>query len=117
MQTKRESRPARKHGNINLRRIELGKLISSILIANRGEIAVRVIRACKEMKSNQSLLFRRRLESKHVKSAERHTISVSAPNKSYLNIDRIIEIAISAGAEAIHPDMDSFLKMKLLQQK
>ena len=44
------------------------------------------------------------LSSKHVKSAdEAYYLGPPAPNKSYLNIDRIIEIAVSAGAEAIHP--------------
>lgn len=83
----------------------MGKLISSILIANRGEIALRVIRACKEMKIKSIALYSDEdLRSKHVKSAdEAYYLGPPAPTKSYLNIDRIIEIAVSAGAEAIHP--------------
>ncbi|MGE5821103.1 MAG: biotin carboxylase N-terminal domain-containing protein, partial [Nitrososphaerota archaeon] len=49
----------------------MGKLISSILIANRGEIALRVIRACKEMKIKSIALYSDEdLRSKHVKSAD-----------------------------------------------
>ena len=96
----------------------MGKLISSILIANRGEIALRVIRACKEMKIKSIALYSDEdLRSKHVKSAdEAYYLGPPAPTKSYLNIDKIIEIAESAGAEAIHPGMDFFPKMRPLQQ-
>ena len=83
----------------------MGKLISSVLIANRGEIAVRVIRACKELDIKSIALYSDEdLRSKHVKSAdEAYYLGPPAPTKSYLNIDKIIEIAESAGAEAIHP--------------
>ena len=83
----------------------MGKLISSVLIANRGEIAVRVIRACKELDIKSIALYSDEdLRSKHVKSAdEAYYLGPPAPTKSYLNLDKIIEIAESAGAEAIHP--------------
>ena len=83
----------------------MGKLISSIMIANRGEIALRVIRACKELQIKSIALYSDEdLKSKHVKSAdEAYYIGPAAPTKSYLNIDKIIEIAESAGAEAVHP--------------
>src|SRR6266498_5818304 len=83
----------------------MGKLISSVLIANRGEIALRVIRACKELDIKSIALYSDEdLRSKHVKSAdEAYYLGPPAPTKSYLNIDKIIEIAESAGAEAIHP--------------
>jgi len=83
----------------------MGKLISSVLIANRGEIALRVIRACKELNIKSIALYSDEdLRSKHVKSAdEAYYLGPPAPTKSYLNIDKIIEIAESAGAEAIHP--------------
>lgn len=83
----------------------MGKLISSVLIANRGEIALRVIRACKELEIKSIALYSDEdLRSKHVKSAdEAYYLGPPAPTKSYLNIDKIIEIAESAGAEAIHP--------------
>jgi acetyl-CoA/propionyl-CoA carboxylase len=83
----------------------MGKLISSIMIANRGEIALRVIRACKELQIKSIALYSDEdLKSKHVKSAdEAYYIGPAAPTKSYLNIDKIIEIAENAGAEAVHP--------------
>ena len=83
----------------------MGKLISSIMIANRGEIALRVIRACKELQIKSIALYSDEdLKSKHVKSAdEAYYIGPAAPTKSYLNIDKIIEIAESSGAEAVHP--------------
>jgi len=83
----------------------MAKLISSVLIANRGEIALRVIRACKELEIKSIALYSDEdLRSKHVKSAdEAYYLGPPAPTKSYLNIDKIIEIAESAGAEAIHP--------------
>lgn len=83
----------------------MGKQISSIMIANRGEIALRVIRACKELQIKSIALYSDEdLKSKHVKSAdEAYYIGPAAPTKSYLNIDKIIEIAESAGAEAVHP--------------
>ena len=83
----------------------MGKLISNVLIANRGEIALRVIRACKELEIKSIALYSDEdLRSKHVKSAdEAYYLGPPAPSKSYLNMDKIIEIAESAGAEAIHP--------------
>ena len=83
----------------------MGKLISNVLIANRGEIALRVIRACKELEIKSIALYSDEdLRSKHVKSAdEAYYLGPPAPTKSYLNIEKIIEIAESAGAEAIHP--------------
>ncbi len=83
----------------------MGKLISSILIANRGEIALRVIRACKELKIKSIALYSDEdLRSKHVKSAdEAYYLGPPPPTKSYLNIEKIIEIAEVSGAEAIHP--------------
>jgi acetyl-CoA/propionyl-CoA carboxylase len=83
----------------------MGKIISSVLIANRGEIALRVIRACKELKIKSIALYSDEdLRSKHVKSAdEAYYLGPPAPTKSYLNMDKIIEIAESAGVEAIHP--------------
>ena len=75
----------------------MGKLISSILIANRGEIALRVIRACKELRIKSIALYSDEdLKSKHVKSAdEAYYLGPPAPAKSYLNIEKIIEIAES----------------------
>jgi acetyl-CoA carboxylase biotin carboxylase subunit len=76
-----------------------------ILIANRGEIAVRIIRACHEVGIRTVAVYsdadRAALHVRYAHEA-RH-IGPSEPAASYLNIDRIIEVAKSSGAEAIHP--------------
>lgn len=76
-----------------------------ILIANRGEIALRVIRACKQMGIESVAVFSDAdKESLHVKSAD-HAIHIgpALSRKSYLNQERIIEAAKEAKADAIHP--------------
>jgi acetyl-CoA carboxylase, biotin carboxylase subunit len=76
-----------------------------ILIANRGEIAVRVIRACKEMGIATIAVFSDAdKESLHVKYADDAVnIGPALSYKSYLNIDNIIKAAIDKKADAIHP--------------
>jgi acetyl-CoA carboxylase biotin carboxylase subunit len=79
--------------------------VHKILIANRGEIAVRIIRACREMQLSPVAVYsecdRRAL---HVRYAdEAYLIGPSAPRESYLRIDRIIDAATRAGADAVHP--------------
>ena len=79
--------------------------ISSILIANRGEIALRVIRACKELGIKSiSVYSDEDNRSIHVKRAdESYRLGPAQAFESYLRIDKIIEIARSAGVDAIHP--------------
>ena len=79
--------------------------ISSILIANRGEIALRVIRACKDLGIKSiSVYSDEDNRSIHVKRAdESYRLGPAQASESYLCIDKIIEIAKSAGADAIHP--------------
>src|SRR5579884_3224602 len=83
----------------------MSKKISSILIANRGEIALRVIRACRELGIKSVSIFSDEdTNSLHVKrSTETYYVGPASPSKSYLNMDKIIEIAISCGVDAIHP--------------
>ena len=80
-------------------------MFKKILIANRGEIAVRIIRACKEMGiSTVAVYSEADSESLHVHYAdEAICIGPAAPNKSYLNIKSIISAALVTGADAIHP--------------
>ena len=79
--------------------------ISSILIANRGEIALRVIRACKELGIKSiSVYSDEDARSIHVKRAdESYRLGPAQAFESYLRIDKLIEIARATGVDAIHP--------------
>lgn len=81
------------------------KYFEKILIANRGEIAIRVMRACRELGIDTVAIY---------SDADRNSLFVhyadeafpvgpAPPSKSYLNKDRIVSVAKKAGAEAIHP--------------
>jgi len=85
-------------------KLEMSK-ISSILIANRGEIALRVIRACKDLGIKSiSVYSDEDVRSIHVKRAdESYRLGPAQASESYLRIDKIIEVAKSSGADAIHP--------------
>ncbi|WP_457591624.1 acetyl-CoA carboxylase biotin carboxylase subunit [Geoglobus sp.] len=80
-------------------------MFRKILIANRGEIAVRVMRACKELGIRTvavySLADKRAFH--RVYADECYCIGDPEPAKSYLNMDVILEVAKKSGAEAIHP--------------
>jgi acetyl-CoA carboxylase biotin carboxylase subunit len=80
-------------------------VFKKILIANRGEIAVRVIRAAKEMEIKTVAVYSEAdQDALHVKIAdESFCIGPAAPNQSYLNIPTIISVAEVSGADAIHP--------------
>ena len=80
-------------------------MIKKVLVANRGEIAIRVMRSCREMGIASVAVFSEADRSSlHVRYAdEAHFIGPSPSNESYLVIDKIIEAAKDAGADAIHP--------------
>jgi len=80
-------------------------VFSKILIANRGEIALRIIRACKEMGVATVAVFSTADEnSLHVSLADESIcIGPAAVTDSYLNISAILSAAVLTGAEAIHP--------------
>ncbi|MBQ2678080.1 MAG: ATP-grasp domain-containing protein [Firmicutes bacterium] len=80
-------------------------MFSKILIANRGEIAVRIIRACKEMGIDTVAVYSEAdADALHVALAdESYCIGPDLPADSYLNEERIISTALATGAQAIHP--------------
>ena len=85
-------------------------MFKRILIANRGEIAVRVIRACRDLGIESVAVFSDADRTAlHVRSAD-YAVGVGpAPaRESYLNIDRILEAAKATGAEAVHPGYGFF---------
>ena len=80
-------------------------MFSKVLIANRGEIAVRVIRACREMGiATVAVYSQADAQSAHVRLADQAVCIGPGPAKeSYLNIANIVSAATITGAEAIHP--------------
>ncbi|MCK9278288.1 MAG: ATP-grasp domain-containing protein, partial [Methanoculleus sp.] len=81
------------------------KYFDKILIANRGEVAIRVMRACRELDIDTVAIYSEPDKNAlHVKYAdEAFCVGEAHPSKSYLNKERICDIARKSGAEAIHP--------------
>ncbi|HEX9318408.1 MAG TPA: biotin carboxylase N-terminal domain-containing protein, partial [Nitrososphaeraceae archaeon] len=79
--------------------------ISAMLIANRGEIALRVIRACRQLGIKSIAVYSDEDErSVHVKKADAaYHIGPASAVKSYLDMDKIMEVAKKEGVDAIHP--------------
>jgi acetyl-CoA carboxylase, biotin carboxylase subunit len=80
-------------------------MIKKLLIANRGEIAVRIIRACREMGIESVAVFSEAdREALHVQLAdEAYCIGPKLSKESYLNVTNIISVAKLTGCDAIHP--------------
>ncbi|MGH7380271.1 MAG: acetyl-CoA carboxylase biotin carboxylase subunit [Candidatus Methylomirabilales bacterium] len=80
-------------------------MFQKILIANRGEIAVRIIRACRELGIRTVAVFSEAdRAASHVRLADQaYAIGPAPSSESYLRIDRILEAARQSGSEAIHP--------------
>ncbi|MCB2155271.1 acetyl-CoA carboxylase biotin carboxylase subunit [bacterium] len=81
------------------------RTIRKVLIANRGEIAIRILRACSEMGIRSVAVFSDiDRGSMHVEFAdEAYCIGEAIPARSYLNIAAILDVAKKSGADAIHP--------------
>ncbi len=80
-------------------------MIEKVLIANRGEIALRVIRTCKALGIKTVAVYSDEdTNSLHVKQAsEAYHIGEAAPAKSYLNQEKILDVMLSSGTDAVHP--------------
>jgi len=80
-------------------------VFEKVLIANRGEISIRVARALREMGIGSVAVYSEiERDAPHVREAdEAFLLGPATPSESYLNVEKILEIASSSGAEAIHP--------------
>jgi pyruvate carboxylase subunit A len=91
------------------------KLFNKVLVANRGEIAIRVMRACREMGIATAAVYsdadRNAIHMRYADEA--HHIGGAAATDSYLQLERIVKVAHDCGADAIHPGY-GFLAEKAL---
>src|SRR6201987_5780612 len=82
-----------------------GRMFSKVLVANRGEIAVRVIRALDELGiASVAVYSEADRDAQHVKRAgEAYLLGPGPANQSYLVVEKLLEVIEQSGAEAVHP--------------
>jgi len=86
-------------------RISSNRIISKVLIANRGEIAVRIARACRDAGLNSVAVYANAdRDAVHVVTAdEAYSLAGDTPGDSYLAVGKLLEIAARSGADSVHP--------------
>ncbi len=94
-------------------------MIKKVLVANRGEIAVRVMRSCREMGIRSVAVYSDAdRKAMHVLYAdEAYHIGASPSSESYLNMDKILEVAKKSNADAIHPGYGFLSENALFSEK
>jgi acetyl/propionyl-CoA carboxylase alpha subunit len=96
---------ARREPAPSLRKDSRGRPFARVLIANRGEIAVRIMRTCNDLEVESVAVYSDAdVDAAHVAAADAAVrIGPAAADESYLRVDALIDAALASGAEAIHP--------------